>query len=184
MATAQTCHNATRLMRVPLQVLSRSTSSMPLQPKTPQKRASLENMKQKSLINFFGKPGAKQAGAPTPASKSASSKPVRSKLASSASSDVENRVKDTPPTSDAIDVDMLLDEQAVKSSTRGEPVSSLHFSPHRSRFTSIPQTRHKRKLVIADSDDDQDENATALSKSPVYRTSSPDYHERSSPLRG
>ena len=100
---------------------SRSTSSMPLQPKT---RTSSENMKQKSLINFFGKPAAKPAGAPTPASKSASSGPMRSQLASgSASSDVEYSVKDTPPTSDPIDVDMLSDDQAVKSPTRCKPVS-------------------------------------------------------------
>ncbi|KAF8556832.1 DNA mismatch repair protein Msh6 [Imleria badia] len=142
---------------------------MPSQRKAPEKRASSENMKQKSLINFFGKSGAKPAkpaGASTPASKSVPSKPVRSQTArGSASSDVESSVKDTPPTNDPIDVDMLSDEQAVKS-PRGKP------------------TRHKRKIVIADSDDDQDEQATTLSNSPVYRTSSPDYHVGSSPSKG
>ncbi|KAG9309590.1 DNA mismatch repair protein Msh6 [Chiua virens] len=105
-----------------------------------------ENMKQKSLINFFGKLG----------------KPIPSKpkvAPGSASSDVESSVKDTPPTSDPIDVDMLSDEQRhVKSSPEVKP------------------TRHKRKIVIPDSDDDQNENATHIS--------SPEHRTRSSPSRG
>ncbi|KAF8137603.1 muts domain V-domain-containing protein [Boletus edulis] len=137
---------------------------MPSQQKAPEKRSSSENMKQKSLMNFFGKPGAKPAK-PTGASTLASvqSRRTHSQLGrGSASSDVESSVKDTPPTSDPIDVDMLSDEERVKS----------------------PRTRHKRKIVIADSDEDQDENETTIAKSPVYRTSSPDYHDRSSPSRG
>ncbi|KAG8216932.1 muts domain I-domain-containing protein [Butyriboletus roseoflavus] len=104
-------------------------------------------MKQRSLMNFFGKPGAnstKPAGASTlastPPSKSVSSRPVCSQLAGGpVSSDIESSVKDTPPTSEPIDVDMLSDEQGVKSAVRAK------------------STRHKRKILIADSDDDQDE---------------------------
>ncbi|KAG6377351.1 muts domain V-domain-containing protein [Boletus reticuloceps] len=140
---------------------------MPPQQKAPEKRSSSENMKQKSLMNFFGKPGAKPAK-PTGASTLASvqSRRTHSQLGGgSASSDVESSVKDTPPTSDPIDVDLLSDEERVKS-------------------PRVKLTRNKRKIVIADSDEDQDENETTIAKSPVYRTSSPDYHDGSSPSRG
>ncbi|KAF8840553.1 DNA mismatch repair protein Msh6 [Paxillus ammoniavirescens] len=152
-------------------------------PKVPEKQKSTENMKQKSLMNFFGKPPDAKSSKPTeptvfkstsaakqmrtPESKTILSRHVTSSVAcSSRSSDVEGSVRDTPPTSDPIDVDMLSDEE-VNSSTKKTTM------------------RPKRKLVIADSDDDGEASVTAVNKSTkaVYRTSSPEYYDRSSPSR-
>ncbi|KIJ14719.1 hypothetical protein PAXINDRAFT_180906 [Paxillus involutus ATCC 200175] len=152
-------------------------------PKVPEKQKSTENMKQKSLMNFFGKPPDTKSSKPsgptvfkstsatkqmrTPESKTTSSRLVTSSVTrSSRSSDVEGSVRDTPPTSDPIDVDMLSAEE-VNSSTKKTT------------------TRPKRKLLIADSDDDGEAGVTAVNKSTkaVYRTSSPEYYDRSSPSR-
>ncbi|KAF9233196.1 muts domain V-domain-containing protein [Melanogaster broomeanus] len=152
-------------------------------PKSSEPKKSTENMKQKSLINFFGKaPDAKpskptaatskstSAVKPTrtPDSKTTSSRVVSSSMARDSSSpDVKSSLKDTPPTSDTIDVDMLSDEE-VKS------------------VTKKATTRPKRKIVIADSDSDEQMKATIVNKSTkaVYRASSPEYYDRSSPSRG
>ncbi|KAF9225721.1 DNA mismatch repair protein Msh6 [Gyrodon lividus] len=151
--------------------------------RAPEKQKSTDNMKQKSLMNFFGKPPDAKFSKPTeattkstsaakpsrtPESKTTSSRVVSSSVArSSRSSDVESSVKDTPPTSEPIDIDMLSDEE-VKSST------------------NKTKTRPKRKIVIADSDDDEEARLTAANKSAkaVYRISTPEYYDRSSPSRG
>ncbi|KIJ62178.1 hypothetical protein HYDPIDRAFT_158442 [Hydnomerulius pinastri MD-312] len=151
-------------------------------PRVPEKQKSNENMKQKSLMNFFGskppegklaKP-AEGANKPTqavqaahiPQPKIAPSRVTSSSMArSSRSSDVESSVKDTPPTSDPIDVDMLSDDE-VKSSTKKTT------------------TRHKRKIVIEDSDDDGETTSVNKPTKSVYRTSSPEYYDKSSPSRG
>lgn len=155
--TTQICHNARRRRDTSNIAASRSascsTTIMPLQ-KAPEKRPSAENMKQKSLINFFSKSAPKQTGASTPAPKS------RPQLAAgSLSSDLESSPKDTPPTSDPIDVDMLSDEQPVKAPTRPKDVSSLNSShcnasvslPHLRRVASVrllsqTRTMNKRKM--------------------------------------
>lgn len=117
-----------RISHVSRQSVFTVASTMPSQQKAPEKRVSSENMKQKSLINFFGKSGAKPTNVSTPAPKSVPSKPTRPQLArGSASSDVESSAKDTPPTSDPIDVDMLPDEQPVKT-PRGKSVRTQLFS--------------------------------------------------------
>ena len=126
---------------------TRTQASLPLYSfNMPQKRPSSGNMTQKSLINFFGKPGekpAKPGAASTPVSKSVLSRP--SQLAGgSASSDVESNVRDTPPTSDPIDVDMLSEEQAIKPA-KGKPVSS----PHLSHSTSLILLLLLRRVISA-----------------------------------
>ncbi|KAJ3932313.1 MAG: muts domain V-domain-containing protein [Lentinula lateritia] len=126
------------------------------------KSKSSENLKQKSLMSFFGKtqestPSASQRAKkhatekqskPTPkdASKIASSdnvlqtpapkKPDVRALNSSAaasSSSYSSGIKDTPPTSDAIDVDMLSSEESERSK---------------------PRVATKRRRVVDDSDED------------------------------
>ncbi|KAH7907952.1 muts domain V-domain-containing protein [Hygrophoropsis aurantiaca] len=145
--------------------------------KAPQKTKSNENMKQKSLMNFFGKPAESKTPVQpkntdisttmpnaddVPVSKPQFTKALTS---SSKSSDAGNSsFGHTPPTSDPIDVDMLSDAEEER------PLQKQN-------------TRVKRKIVIEDSDDEGETSATVGTKA-TYRTSSPEYYDKSSPSRG
>ncbi|KAG0706949.1 hypothetical protein DFH29DRAFT_899290 [Suillus ampliporus] len=165
---------------------------------TPAKKKSNDNMAQKSLMNFFAKPGlstsaaaTKKTTSATPARKSStlpgtqtssgstktsSAAKTKSKFTpktpdSRPSSDIDvdaESGKDTPPTSDPIpiDVDMLSDDDdaSVKKSAN-------------TRLT-------KRKIVLADSDEEDEGLAGKNTKQATYRTSSPEYYDKSSPSRG
>ncbi|KAI6043995.1 muts domain V-domain-containing protein [Pisolithus marmoratus] len=123
-------------------------------PKPPAKQKSSENMKQKSLMNFFSKPAdsTKTAGSPVQRTRTPQS-PVEvltsPAVPSRRSSDAGNSFKGSPPTSDPVDVDILSDEEVVLSARK-----------------SVPRT--KRKSIIFESDD---EVGTAV-------------HTQSSPCRG
>ncbi|KAH7923446.1 DNA mismatch repair protein Msh6 [Leucogyrophana mollusca] len=142
-------------------------------PKGPQKTKSNENTKQKSLMNWLGKPGevkpktgnASTASASSQTVHTPASKPpsVRALTSSSKSSDTGNSFGGTPPTSDPIDVDMLSD---------GEE-----------RPKQKQNVRVKRKIVIEDSDDEGDTSTTVNATQAKYRTSSPEYYDKSSPSR-
>ncbi|KAG1823365.1 muts domain V-domain-containing protein [Suillus subaureus] len=165
---------------------------------TPAKKKSNDSMTQKSLMNFFAKPGlsssvtaAKSATSATPARKSSTVPGTQTssgstKTSSAAklkpkftpktpdsrpSSDIDvdaESGKDTPPTSDPIpiDVDMLTDDEdaSVKKSTN-------------TRLT-------KRKIVLADSDEEGEGLSGKGTTQATYRTSSPEYYDKSSPSRG
>ncbi|KIK25984.1 hypothetical protein PISMIDRAFT_676513 [Pisolithus microcarpus 441] len=117
-------------------------------PKPPAKQKSGENMKQKSLMNFFSKPTdstkspVRQAQVPESPVEVLTSPVVPSRR----SSDAGNSFKDTPPTSDPVDVDMLSDEEVVLSASK-----------------SVPRT--KRKGIIFESDDE--------ASAPTHTQSSP-----------
>lgn len=138
-----------------------------------------ESMKQKSLMSFFSKPSGNKSGednvkvssmklaaksrppAPrsssppadsdygnrTPASKGSSAIVVDASY--TRSSDGGSSFKDTPPTSDPIDVDME-DIETEPPKTVSHDVDSKVWT--RSNVMG-PQNRKKRKIVIDDSDD-------------------------------
>ncbi|KIK54062.1 hypothetical protein GYMLUDRAFT_49011 [Collybiopsis luxurians FD-317 M1] len=130
------------------------------------KSKSSENLKQKSLIAFFGKPQTQSQsssqppkakkvapkpkpkdasdGVPqTPASKKPDSRAANSSVVASSSSYASSPT-DTPPTSEAIDVDMLSDEE-----------------PERVK----PKKTAKRRRVVDDSDDEvQPSGASSTSR--------------------
>ncbi|KAJ8596178.1 DNA mismatch repair protein Msh6 [Rhizopogon salebrosus TDB-379] len=175
---------------------------MASKPPASARKKSNDSMSQKSLMNFFTKPGpAGSSSVPatknastsakatsTPARKSSTStksqpsseftkaslpskqkhipKTPDSKLSSDIDIDAESG-KETPPTSDpiTIDVDMLSDDEdaSVKKSTN-------------TRLT-------KRKIVLADSDEEEAPTAKGATQA-TYRTSSPQYYDKSSPSRG
>ena len=103
------------------------------------------NMKQKSLMSFFGKPATdkstqkpapKASGKPSTASNaSKAQKPSTPESKGSdipaptssagASSGGESSVKQTPPTSDPVDVDMLFEEEIVKERVQAKAVSTF-----------------------------------------------------------
>lgn len=147
---------------------------------------SNENLKQKSLMSFFSKPQAATSSGNSssvkrrvadlssdPADHPESSplfKTPKTRVVSSAavksanfsrSSDGGDSAKDTPPTSDAIDVDMLSEEE---EEIRPKNVSDLIHSNQ----TTIDhfQTRIKRKIVVEDSDE---EEARPAKKKPVTK---------------
>ncbi|KAI6019884.1 muts domain V-domain-containing protein [Pisolithus orientalis] len=109
-------------------------------PKAPVKQKSGENMKQKSLMNFFSKPadGAKPTKAPvrrTPFSESPVDVEVLTSPAAPSHGSSDAGDKGTPPTSDPVDVSMLSDEEVALSARK-----------------SVPRT--KRKNIILESDDE------------------------------
>ncbi|KAH7886999.1 muts domain V-domain-containing protein [Phlebopus sp. FC_14] len=147
-------------------------------PKAPAKQKSGEHMKQKSLMNFFArppeaksmKPAAEATSKVTPGAQLARTPeqktiqcehPTPSIAQSSRSSDVASSGKDTPPTSDPIDIDML-DDQVTSSAQKST-------------------RRVKRKIVIEDSDVEEE---TGRIPKAVYRTSSPEYYDKTSASRG
>ncbi|KAG2143035.1 DNA mismatch repair protein Msh6 [Suillus clintonianus] len=170
-------------------------------PLAPTKKKSNDSMTQKSLMNFFAKPGTSTSSS-VPATKNATSAtPARkgstlpgtqtssgsTKVSSVAktkqkfipktpdsrpSSDIDvdaESGKDTPPTSDPIpiDVDMASDD---------EDAASVKKSAN-TRLT-------KRKIVLADSDEEEQVLPGKSKKQAAYRTSSPEYYDKSSPSRG
>ncbi|KAG1747375.1 DNA mismatch repair protein Msh6 [Suillus lakei] len=166
---------------------------------TPAKKKSNDSMTQKSLMNFFAKPGQSTSSSAAAAKNTTSATPARksstlpgtqtsgsTKISSTAkinpkftpktpdsrqSSDIDvdaESGKDTPPTSDPIpiDVDMLSDDEdaSVKKSAN-------------TRLT-------KRKIVLADSDEEGEALPGKSTTQATYRTSSPEYFDKSSPSRG
>ncbi|KAJ4482025.1 muts domain V-domain-containing protein [Lentinula aciculospora] len=189
------------------------------------KSQSSENLKQKSLMSFFGK--SQQS---TPSSSHSVKKPVTvkktqsqvkdaSKFASSeqtpgpkkpdlralsssaaaSSSSYSSSIKDTPPTSDAIDLDMLSSEEAERSrprvtakrrriiddsdeevqasgaSSNSRPSSSLPPSSPSERRSRVKKARYSE--VISDEDEDSEvtssftHRVTKFKKSPVRKSS-------------
>ncbi|KAJ3752036.1 hypothetical protein EV360DRAFT_97567 [Lentinula raphanica] len=148
------------------------------------KSKSSESLKQKSMMSFFGKPqqstpssqnkkskpakdtqtkpkpkskpkdASSDSPLQTPATKKTNLRVLNSSLAASSSS-CGSDIQDTPPTSDAIDVDML-DMMESEESVR-----------------SKPRTTTKRRRVVEDSDEDvQVSGASSLPPaSPLERTS-------------
>ena len=142
-----------------------------------------ESMKQKSLMSFFSKPSGNKGGkdnakvsslkpaaksrppAPrsssppaesdygnrTPASKGSAARVVDASY--TRSSDGGSSFKDTPPTSDPIDVDMEDIEDGPPQTVSHEMDSRVCTS---SNVTGL-QNRKKRKIVIDDSDDSMEE---------------------------
>ncbi|KAL4079502.1 muts domain V-domain-containing protein [Scleroderma citrinum] len=115
-------------------------------PKTPAKQKSAESMKQKSLMNFFSKQAQDSVKTPAPtkssphATRTPESKPppvkfLTASVAPSCRSSDGESFKDTPPTSDPIDVDLASNGEVVSS-----PIKSVN--------------RTKRKIVVVDSDDE------------------------------
>lgn len=132
---------------------------------------SKENLKQKSLMAFFSKgpqtqtpatPVVKQrlqgtsSDAPpsssplmqTPKSRKVSSSSVISAALTGSSDGKSNRTGSPPPTSDAIDIDMLSDEEEEQP----KKVCS-RYTLHNIRFKFVSQ-RIKRKISLQDSDED------------------------------
>ncbi|KAF9264277.1 DNA mismatch repair protein Msh6 [Marasmius fiardii PR-910] len=121
------------------------------------KSKSSENLKQKSLVSFFGKQPNNPSGSSAKPPRKSSSSEVHKRDASESGSSPQtpashrlnsgrsvpdtfsspaSTLKDTPPTSDAIDVDMLSDSE--------EPSSKLRVS----------KGKGKRKIVLDESDSD------------------------------
>ncbi|KAI5996268.1 DNA mismatch repair protein Msh6 [Pisolithus albus] len=133
-------------------------------PKPPAKQKSGENMKQKSLMNFFSKPTDSTKPTKSPVRQAqVPESPVEvltSPVAPSRrSSDAGNSFKDTPPTSDPVDVDMLSDEEVVLSASK-----------------SVPRT--KRKGIVFESDDEvsaptHTQSSPCRGRSKKPRTASP-----------
>ncbi|KAI6116215.1 hypothetical protein F5141DRAFT_1101863 [Pisolithus sp. B1] len=138
-------------------------------PKQPAKQKSGESMKQKSLMNFFSKPTDSAKPAKSPAQRAqAPESPVEILTSPAApsrrSSDAGNSFKDTPPTSDPVDVDMLSDEEVVLSAPK-----------------SVPRT--KRKGIVFESDDEagapaHTQSSPCRGRSKKPRTASPSDDER------
>ncbi|KAG2059752.1 DNA mismatch repair protein Msh6 [Suillus hirtellus] len=167
---------------------------------TPAKKKSNDSMMQKSLMNFFAKPGLSSSVAAAKIQNATSATPTResctlpgtqtssgsTKTFSAAktkskftpktpdsrpSSDIDIDAEsgmETPPTSDPIpiDVDMLSDDEdaSVKKSAN-------------TRLT-------KRKLILADSDEEDEALLRKSTTQATYRTSSLECHDKSSPSRG
>ncbi|KAI6168433.1 DNA mismatch repair protein Msh6 [Pisolithus thermaeus] len=139
-------------------------------PKQPAKQKSGENMKQKSLMNFFSKPTDSAKPAKSPAQRAQAPESPVEVLTSPAvpscrSSDAGSGFKDTPPTSDPVDVDMLSDEEIVLSASK-----------------SVPRT--KRKGIVFESDDEagapahtQSSPCRGRSKKPRTASPSDDEHD-------
>lgn len=160
----------------------------------------LNDMKQKSLMSFFGKPAEaksnsanQSAGTPSSASKSQPStqktpvskpKELTNSTKTTPSSSADNGMrsdkdkssaKDTPPTSDAIDVDMLSGEEEQNERVQVPKVRVVNS--YMGLFDSrIIKTRVKRKLFIEDSDDESPVKKAALApsspESPVISSAS------------
>ncbi|TDL25149.1 DNA mismatch repair protein Msh6 [Rickenella mellea] len=137
------------------------------------KNGAPDGMKQKSLMGWFAKGGPTQGastnGQPkmkattknmpdatgsateTPQKKTRDLKALTSSVASYRSSDVESTsYKDTPPTSDPVDVDMM---------------SMDELEPERVDQDSVSKSgRGKRKNVVEDSDDDENAGKVAYKK--------------------
>ncbi|KAG1898499.1 muts domain V-domain-containing protein [Suillus fuscotomentosus] len=167
---------------------------------TPAKKKSNDSMMQKSLMNFFAKPGLSSSVAAAKIQNATSATPTRESstlpgtqtssgstktfsaaktkskftpktLDSRPSSDIDIDAEsgmETPPTSDPIpiDVDMLSDDEdaSVKKSAN-------------TRLT-------KRKLILADSDEEDEALLGKSTTQATYRTSSLECHDKSSPSRG
>ncbi|KAI6129543.1 muts domain V-domain-containing protein [Pisolithus croceorrhizus] len=138
-------------------------------PKQPAKQKSGENMKQKSLMNFFSKPTDSAKPAKSPAQRAQAPESPVEVLTSPAvpscrSSDAGSGFKDTPPTSDPVDVDMLSDEEIL--------------------YAYISQPRTKRKGIVFESDDEagapahtQSSPCRGRSKKPRTASPSDDEHD-------
>ncbi|KAG1753520.1 uncharacterized protein EDB91DRAFT_1098327 [Suillus paluster] len=132
---------------------------------TPAKKNSTDNMAQKSLMNFFAKPGLSTSSSVAATKKTTSATPARKssesiKTSSAAktkptftpktpdsrpSSDIDidaESGKDTPPTSDPIpiDVDMLSDDEdaSVKKSANSSPSRGRAKKPRITPTPSLP----------------------------------------------
>ncbi|KAJ3747148.1 muts domain V-domain-containing protein [Lentinula detonsa] len=187
------------------------------------KSKSSENLKQKSLMSFFGKPQQSDVSsqsykkAPTekklttkdasrvassdnllqtPATRKPDLRAFNSSAAASSSS-YSSSIKDTPPTSDAIDVDMMSSEESDRSkprlatkrrrvvddsdediqasgtSSHSRPSSSLPPSSPSERLSRIKKARYSE--VLTDEDEDEEvassftQRITKFKKSPAKK---------------
>ncbi|CAK5279496.1 unnamed protein product [Mycena citricolor] len=146
---------------------------------------SAEGPKQKSLMTWFAKPQPKKESnaskmplpPKTPQSKSPSLSRLNSSVPVSDSSPGLDSAKETPPTSDIIDIDMLSseDEQRVRTTTRKRKIvyeesddeRSLteRSAPAGSSPTNAKQLNKKPRLSALLSDDEDDEVAQSASSS-------------------
>ncbi|KAJ3722105.1 muts domain V-domain-containing protein [Lentinula guzmanii] len=187
------------------------------------KSKSSENLKQKSLMSFFGKPQQSDVSS-KPYKKSPTEKKLTTKDASrvassdnllqtpatrkpdlrafnssaaASSSSYSSSIKDTPPTSDAIDVDMMSSEESDRSkprlatkrrrvvddsdediqasgtSSHSRPSSSLPPSSPSERLSRIKKARYSE--VLTDEDEDEEvassftQRITKFKKSPAKK---------------
>ncbi|CAK5264723.1 unnamed protein product [Mycena citricolor] len=146
---------------------------------------SAEGPKQKSLMTWFAKPQPKKESnastmplpPKTPQSKSPSLSRLSSSVPVSNSSPGLDSAKETPPTSDIIDIDMLSseEEQRVRTTTRKRKIvyeesddeRSLteRSAPTGSSPTNAKQLNKKPRLSALLSDDEDDEVAQSASTS-------------------
>ena len=155
---------------------------------------SKENLKQKSLMSFFSKgpqtqtpatPAAKRrlqdtsSDAPpsssplkhTPNLRKTSTSSVMSATFTGSSDGKSHRAGSPPPSSDAIDVDMLSDEEQPK---RVRPCCSHPLTSHTIWFAF---QRIKRKISVQDSDDSDSALAKAPGRAKKRRISRPPSEE-------